>query len=186
MRSCQSTMPHFTSRFTAAQISSPAIGAFPRPAFLRIRFALPMLVRPDRSRKYSSVRSAETFSATATLINWFNATPSDSATRFASSNSDVWRRSATLLLLMASSSDLAQYRTRRARADPKFTRRPGEMPHAESTQEIAGTVHRRCQYHFVRGIPQLGSPKEKHCYRLDHRSQRVEHLVDFFRSKPNH
>src|SRR6185312_2411149 len=79
--------------------SSPTIGAFPRPAFLRMRLAFPILARLDRSRKYSAVRSAETFSATATLISWFKATPSDSATRFASSKSEVWRRSATLLLL---------------------------------------------------------------------------------------
>src|ERR1017187_10856229 len=182
MRSCQSTIPHSTSRFTAAHISSPAVGGFPRPAFLRVRFALPMLARPDRSRKYSSVRSAETFSATATLINWFNATPSDAATRLASSNSDVWRRSSTLLLLMACSLHLPQYRARPARADPKYPRGLCEMPYVECSQSIGIASHCRLEDHLICWILQPGSPKKPQRYRLHHSSQPVQHLVNFFRS----
>jgi hypothetical protein len=49
--------------------SSPATGGTPRPARLRIRFALIASPRSPRSRKYSPVRSADNFSATATLMN---------------------------------------------------------------------------------------------------------------------
>lgn len=44
----------------------------------------PTLPRYPRSQKYSSVRRAESFSATVTLMNWFTSTPSVSATRRAS------------------------------------------------------------------------------------------------------
>jgi hypothetical protein len=62
-------------------ISSPAAGAFPLPARFRIRFAFGISARFGRSAKYSSALSAERFSATATLTNWFSATPSASETR---------------------------------------------------------------------------------------------------------
>jgi hypothetical protein len=58
------------------------------------------------SRKYSSVRKAETFSATATLMSWFKATPSSSAAFLNSSRSEGCSRNAKLLRLMASTPNL--------------------------------------------------------------------------------
>ena len=49
--------------------SSPATGALPLPARARIRFAFATLPRAARSLKKSSVLSADSFSATATLMN---------------------------------------------------------------------------------------------------------------------
>jgi len=45
--------------------------------------------RCPRPRKNSSVRSADSFSATATLMSWFNATPSALVTRRASSSREL-------------------------------------------------------------------------------------------------
>src|SRR6266851_3768608 len=53
--------------------SSLSIGGFPFPARSRIRKVSARLPRRPLSRKYSSVRKAETFSATATLMSWFRA-----------------------------------------------------------------------------------------------------------------
>ena len=64
-----------------------------------------------------SVPSADSFSATATLMNWFRATPSLSETRRASSRSEVCSRSATLLFLVSSLNLL-----------PRFWRRHGQDP----------------------------------------------------------
>src|SRR5947209_14873443 len=49
--------------------SSPSTGGFPFPARSRMRKVSARSARRPLSRKYSSVRKAETFSATATLIN---------------------------------------------------------------------------------------------------------------------
>jgi len=83
---------------------------------------------------------------------------------------------------MACSSDLPQYRTWQAGADPKFHRGSGEMAHVECNQTIGATIHRRFQDHLVRGVLHLRSPKKPQCYRLDYSSYRVEHLADFLRS----
>ena len=60
--------------------SSPATGGFPAPARFKIRSAFATFPLAARSAKYASVRKADNFSATATLINWFMATPSVLAT----------------------------------------------------------------------------------------------------------
>jgi hypothetical protein len=59
--------------------SSRSTGGLPFPARPRIRKLVGAIGTAPRSRKYSSVRAAETFSATATLMSWFRATPSNSA-----------------------------------------------------------------------------------------------------------
>jgi hypothetical protein len=61
--------------------SSPSIGGLPLPARSRIRRVSARSARRPLSRKYSSVRKAETFSATATLMSWLTATPSSSNPR---------------------------------------------------------------------------------------------------------
>ena len=67
----------------ATSISSPARGGS-SPARSSSSSALPTSPRAARSLKYSSVRRAESFSATATLMNWLSVVPSALATRSAS------------------------------------------------------------------------------------------------------
>ena len=69
--------------------SSPSIGGFPCPARSRIRRVSARSALRPLSRKYSSVRKAETFSATATLMSWFRATPSTSAALRSSSSKEA-------------------------------------------------------------------------------------------------
>jgi len=57
------------------------------PTRARIRLTIAGSARCARSSKYSSVRIAETFSASARVISWLRDTPSDSATLRASANS---------------------------------------------------------------------------------------------------
>jgi hypothetical protein len=85
--------------------SSPSTGAFPFPARSRMRKVSERSARLPLSRKYSSVRKAETFSATATLMSWFNATPSSSAAFLNSSRSEGCSRNAKLLRLIGSTPD---------------------------------------------------------------------------------
>ena len=59
------------------------------PTRPRIRRTFSGSARRARSSKYSSVRIAETFSASASVIGWLSATPSDSAALRASA-SRVW------------------------------------------------------------------------------------------------
>src|SRR5579864_8295926 len=80
--------------------SSPSNGGFPLPARSRIRKVSARSARRPLSRKYSSVRKAETFSATATLISWLTATPSSSATLRNSSSKEGCSRNAKLLRLI--------------------------------------------------------------------------------------
>jgi virulence-associated protein VagC len=61
-------------------------GRIPLPTRARIRLTLAGLARRARSSKYSSVRTAETFSACASVMSWLSATPSDSAALRASAN----------------------------------------------------------------------------------------------------
>src|SRR5450759_357288 len=68
--------------------SSPFIGGLPTPARLRTFSAFGISARAARAVKWSAVRSAESFSATATLISWLSATPSASASLRASSRSE--------------------------------------------------------------------------------------------------
>ena len=63
----------------SSRSSSPSTGGFPLPTRARIRLTLAGSARRARSSKYSSVRIAETFSASARVISWLRATPSDSA-----------------------------------------------------------------------------------------------------------
>jgi hypothetical protein len=78
---------------------SPSIGGFPCPARARIRRVSARSALRPLSRKYSSVRKAETFSATATLMSWFRATPSISAALRNSSSKEGCSRNAKLLRL---------------------------------------------------------------------------------------
>src|SRR5436853_4775751 len=82
--------------------SSPSIGGFPLPTRDRIRLTFAGSARRARSSKYSSVRIAETFSASARVISWLRATPSDSAALRASANRVGGTRKAKLLRLMNS------------------------------------------------------------------------------------
>jgi hypothetical protein len=84
--------------------ASPSTGGFPFPARSRIRKVSARLARRPLSRKYSSVRKAETFSATATLMSWFRATPSNSAALRNSSSKEGCNRKAKLLRLSGSNS----------------------------------------------------------------------------------
>ena len=96
--------PSTTLRFgffpQSAGSSSPCRGGLPLPARPRIRKVSARSDRRALSRKYSSVRKAEIFSATATLMSWFRATPSNSAVLRNSSSKEGWSRSAKLLRLM--------------------------------------------------------------------------------------
>src|SRR5215472_9009794 len=82
--------------------SSPSTGGFPLPTRSRIRLTLSESARRARSSKYSSVRMAETFSASASVISSLSATPSDSAALRASVNSVGGTRKAKLLRLINS------------------------------------------------------------------------------------
>jgi integrase len=84
--------------------SSPSIGGFPCPARSRIRRVSARSALRPLSWKYSSVRKAEIFSATATLMSWFRATPSTSAALRSSSSKEGCSRNAKLLRLMGSHS----------------------------------------------------------------------------------
>jgi hypothetical protein len=68
----------------------------------RIRLTLAGSARRARSSKYSSVRIAGTFSASARVISWLRATPSDSAALRASANNVGGTRRAKLLRLLNS------------------------------------------------------------------------------------
>src|SRR5947209_598831 len=72
------------TRFLARRSLSPFADGLPTPARLRMLSAFGMLARAARSAKYLSVRKADSFSATATLMSWLSATPSASA---------IWRAS---------------------------------------------------------------------------------------------
>src|SRR5260370_25814175 len=89
--------------------SSPSIGGLPLPARSRIRKVSARSARRPLSRKYSSVRKAETFSATATLMSWLRATPSDSAALRNSSSNEGCSRNAKLLRLIVSNSRPARF-----------------------------------------------------------------------------
>ncbi len=79
---------HRVGRFTQSITSSPFTGLAPAPARFSRPSACGVSARAARSAKYVSVRRAESFSATATLMSWFSATPSASASLRASSSSD--------------------------------------------------------------------------------------------------
>ena len=129
--------------------SSPATGGFPAPARFGIRRAFATFPLAARSAKYSSVRKADTFSATATLINWFMATPSALATFRASSINDGCSLNAKLLFFMnvrASASQAVTERTtayaqleRKVAARESRTRDP-RWPAGRPTPRSAGTA----------------------------------------------
>src|SRR5215831_10699818 len=104
------------------------------------------------------MRSADNFSATATLMNWLRATPSASDTRLASSRSDDCKRKATLLLRM--SSYLFPRVGRLHRANPEIAHRSGQMMHIECHQPIGSAVDRGFQNHLVGRILQSRPPQE--------------------------
>jgi len=87
----------------SGESSSPSKGGFPFPVRSRIRKVLARLARRPLSRKYFSVRKAETIYATAALMSWFRATPSNSAALRNSSNQEGCRK-AKLPRLMGSNS----------------------------------------------------------------------------------
>jgi len=155
--------------------SSPGSGGFPRPARFRSRFAFATSPLAPRSRRYSSVRKADTFSATATLMNWLSATPSVSETRRASSKIDACSRKATLLLLM--SPNLPVYIAWPRHTNPKLPGRSGEMAKIESNQPLRRSVDRRLQHHLVGWILQPWTPQEpeRHWNRYLHQS--IEYRV---------
>ena len=82
--------------------SSPSTGGFPLPTRARIRLTRAGSARRARSSKYSCVRIAETFSASASVMSWLRATPSDSAALRASANRVGGTRKAKLLRLIDS------------------------------------------------------------------------------------
>jgi hypothetical protein len=61
-------VPHYARNFRRRRLS-PLIVGLPTPARLSMPSALGTLARAARSVKYFSVRSADSFSATATLMN---------------------------------------------------------------------------------------------------------------------
>ena len=77
--------------------SSPSSGGLPCPTRARVASVRSRSARRARVLSACSVRSADSFSATATLISWFRATPSSLASCRASSSSEGKRRRATLL-----------------------------------------------------------------------------------------
>jgi len=155
--------------------SSPGAGEFPRPARFRSRFAFATSPRCPRSRKYSSVRKADNFSATATLMNWLRATPSVSETRRASSSIDACRRKATLLLLI--SSNLPPSIAWPRHTNPKLAGGFGKMTKIESNHPIRRTVDRRLQHHLVGWILQPRTPQKPEMHRNRYLYQSVEHVI---------
>jgi hypothetical protein len=111
----------------SAGSSSPSTGAFPFPARSRIRKVSERSARLALSRKYSSVRKADTFSATATLMSWFRATPSSSAAFLNSSSSEGCKRNAKLLRLMGSTPNLLKRRSRQNYGAAKLPASVGEI-----------------------------------------------------------
>jgi hypothetical protein len=82
--------------------SSPSTGGLPLPARSTIRKVSARSAPRPLSRRYSSVRKAETFSATATLMSWFRATPCEFAAFRNSSSKEGCSRNAKLLRLKGS------------------------------------------------------------------------------------
>src|ERR1700756_189940 len=171
------TVPHQAPRSTATtqSSSSPGSGGFPRPARFSSRFAFATSPLAPRSRRYSSVLKADTFSATATLMNWLSATPSASETRRASSNIDDCNRNATLLLLMPS--NLPPCIAWQRHTNPKLSGGVGEMPKIESYQPSCRPVDRRLQHHLVGWILQPWTPQKPERHRNRHLHQSIEYLV---------
>ena len=166
-------------RPTFQATSSPGTGGFPRPARFRSRLAFATPPRCPRTRKYSSVRKADNFSATATLMNWLRATPSVSETRRASSNIDSCRRKATLLLLMFS--NLPPRIAWPHHSNPELASGGGKVTHVESDQPISLAVDRRFQHHFVGRILQSRAPQKPEVDRNRHLYQSVENIIHLTR-----
>jgi crotonobetainyl-CoA:carnitine CoA-transferase CaiB-like acyl-CoA transferase len=78
-----------------ASSSSPGTGGLPRPMRRRTSMAPGTSARAARSSKVRAVRSAATFSATATLTNRATDVPSSAASRRTSRSSDSCRRTAS-------------------------------------------------------------------------------------------
>lgn len=86
---------------TADGSSSPSTGGFPLPTRAKMVLTLVESARRARCSKYSSVRIAETFSASASVMSWLRATPLDSAALRASAKRLGGTRKAKLLRLIA-------------------------------------------------------------------------------------
>jgi hypothetical protein len=144
----------------SAGSSSPSTGAFPFPARSRMRKVSERPARPPRSRKYSSVRKAETFSATATLMSWFRATPSSSAAFLNSSSSEGCNRNAKLLRLMASTPNLLERRRRQNYSAVELLASVGEIALIERHDCAGASVNCGLQNRVVVRIGQPWPPSE--------------------------
>src|SRR5262245_15653757 len=131
--------------------------------------------RCPRSRKYSSVRSADNFSATATLMNWLSATPSASDTRRASSRMEACRRKATLLLLMFLK--LLPRVPRLGNTNSEVPRSVGEVTHIECDQPVSRAINRRLQDHLVSRVFQPWTPQEPQMNRNRDLCQSIKHCI---------
>jgi hypothetical protein len=140
--------------------SSPSTGGLPLPDRANIRVTFSGFARRARSSKYSCVRSAETFSAKARVINWFSATPSDSAAFRASASRLGGTRSAKLLRRIRSllspitvfAKELTNNVPRSQYSASPFCCRGLEIPIVERDDRIRHSVDCRFQNHFIVGI----------------------------------
>jgi len=126
----------------------PSTGKFPFPAFARMRRVSARFARPPLSRKYASVRKAETFSATATLMSWFSATlpsPRPSATPPSTRAASV----AQNCFVSWSSPNPPKRRARLNNVAIKASRRHPKIALVKCHDGVGSAIHGRFQNHVI-------------------------------------